>query len=360
MAETNTTGVYNKRGKCLIRWYEGKTRKNEVLSHIPYNKTGIAKAQQIRSQYIHAFNTGIELDKGFTPAPTFAVMAQKYLDDLKSKPNSVNSHKTIKGRLNNYWMGVVGNLLVNQIKKRHIQDIVRSSQAKGNESKHTTNIISAGSAVLSLAIEEEWITENPCVQPRKKIKTVKKKIDPYTQEEMDLVVPLLNKTDKLFFAIRWYCGLRPGEVAALTWSDYRDGYFSVTKSITDGEEGRTKTDHERTVPVHPKVQQMLSEHLKVRQLLCDRILVTQYGEGYRHTRAFANRFQKALRKADIRSRSPYNVRHGCACRMLEAGMKPGYCSKVLGHTTRMFFETYADWIDRDETKVQEQIWASMN
>lgn len=55
--------------------------------------------------------------------------------------------------------------------------------------------------------------------------------DPYTQEEMDLVVPLLNKTDKLFFAIRWYCGLRPGEVAALTWSGYRDGYFSVTRAI---------------------------------------------------------------------------------------------------------------------------------
>ena len=83
--------------------------------------------------------------------------------------------------------------------------------------------------------------------------------DPYTQEEMDLVVPLLNKTDNLFLAIRWYCGLRPGEVAALTWSDYRDGYFSVTKSITDGEEGKTKTDHERTAPVHPKVQQMLMD-----------------------------------------------------------------------------------------------------
>jgi len=46
--------------------------------------------------------------------------------------------------------------------------------------------------------------------------------------------------------------------------------------------------------------------------------------------------------------------------MLEAGMKSGYCAKRLGHTTRMFFETYADWIDRDETKVQEQIWATMN
>ena len=105
---------------------------------------------------------------------------------------------------------------------------------------------------------------------------------------------------------------------------------------------------------------MLSEQLKMRQLRCDKILVTRYGEEYRRTRAFANRFQKALRKADIRSRSPYNVRHGCACRMLEAGMKPEYCAKRLGHTTRMFFETYADWIDRDETIVQEQIWASMN
>ena len=79
----------------------------------------------------------------------------------------------------------------------------------------------------------------------------KEKIDPYTQEEIDAVAEKLNGNDKLFFAIRWYCGLRPGEVAALNWSDYKNGYFTVTKSITDGEEGRTKTDRDRLVPVHP-------------------------------------------------------------------------------------------------------------
>jgi len=358
MANERATGVINKRGNCQIRWYEGSRRKYETLP-IPYNKTGIAQAQRIRSRRIDAYITGIDLDQGYTPAPTFAQLAQKYLDDLKLK-STVSSHKSIKGRLNNYWMPYVGDISLQQIKKRHVQDVVRASQVNGNKEKHTINILSAGSAVFELAIAEEWITDNPCAAPRKTLKPAKVKIDPYTQDEMNAVVPFLNRNDKLFFAIRWYCGLRPGEVAALNWSDYRDGYLNVNKSVTDGAEGRTKTDEDRVVKAHPTVKHLLAEHMKVRQLRCDRILVTQYGDGYSHTRAFSKRFSEAVAKAGIRPRSPYNVRHGCACRMLAAGMKPGYCAKVLGHSLQMFFTVYADWIDRDETKIQEEIWASID
>ena len=154
--------------------------------------------------------------------------------------------------------------------------------------------------------------------------------------------------------------MRPiNEVAALNWSDYKNGYFAVTKSITDGEEGRTKTEQDRLVPVHPVVMEMLEARQQVRQLRCDRVLVTQYGKGYTHTRTFAMRFSRALAESGIRYRSPYNVRLGCACRMLQEGMKPGYCAKALGHSLQMFFTTYADWIDRDETKIQEQIWSEL-
>ncbi len=41
----------------------------------------------------------------------------------------------------------------------------------------------------------------------------------------------------------------------------------------------------------------------------------------------------------------------------EAGMKPAYCAKVLGHSLQMFFSRYADWIDKDESEVQAKIWA---
>lgn len=58
---------------------------------------------------------------------------------------------------------------------------------------------------------------------------------------MDAVIPLLSQDDKLFFALRWYCGLRPGEVIALTRQDIRGGYIYVNKSRVEGNDGTTKT-----------------------------------------------------------------------------------------------------------------------
>ena len=98
--------------------------------------------------------------------------------------------------------------------------------------------------------------------------------------------------------------MRPiDEVAALNWSDYKNGYFAVTKSITDGEEGRKKTEQDRLVPVHPVVMEMLEARQQVRQLRCDRVLVTQYGKGYKHTRTFAMRFSRALAESGISYRA---------------------------------------------------------
>jgi hypothetical protein len=34
--------------------------------------------------------------------------------------------------------------------------------------------------------------------------------------------------------------------------------------------------------------------------------------------------------------------------MLMAGMNPAYCAAQLGQSKRVFFETYADWIDEAE------------
>ena len=357
MAKIDETGVRNKRGKCEIRWYEGSIRRTEVLT-IKYSPTGIQQAQKIRAHKEKAWATGEDREIGFVRAPTFNQMAQKYLDDLELT-TSRSSLLSIGRRLENYWNHHLGAHVISQIKKREILEIVRTCRQNNLSPKSIRNVLSAGSAVFELAIIEEWITENPTTLVSKDVKVPKKKIDPFNQDEMDQVFPFLNKTDRLFYSIRWYCGLRPGEVIALTWDDYRDDYFSITKSKTDGELGETKTDRDRTVPVHPKVAAMLAEAQKVRQLHSNQILINQYGAPYQATRSFARRFSEAMRKTQVRNRSPYNVRHGCATRMLEAGMKPGYCAKVLGHSMRVFFEIYADWIDRAETEIQEKIWASM-
>ena len=88
-------------------------------------------------------------------------------------------------------------------------------------------------------------------------------------------------------------------------------------------------------------------------------MTTQHGVGYVSGNNLSKSFSTTLKRLNIRYRSPYNVRHTCATMMLEQGMKPAYCAKVLGHSLEMFFNVYADWIDKDESDAQAKLWASI-
>ena len=357
MANERATGVYNKRGKCQIRWWEGSVRRTETLP-ITYNPTGIASAQRIRARKIQAFAEGREEATEWQPMPTFGEMAQDKLDEIRhGKPSS---HRAIKSRLQLYWMPKLSRHLLTQIKQKHVKEIVNDMRDQGRSPKYIREVISAGSSVLQMAIENEYIDHNPTKAVSRaftrKSKT-KVQIDPFTQEEMDAVMPLLSQDDKLFFALRWYCGLRPGEVIALTRQDIRSGYIYVNKSRVEGNDGTTKTGSERQVPLPPQVSALISS--RVTDMRNDHLLLTQYGKPYLKPRVFNERFVRALKEAGVRYRNPYNVRHGAACRMLAAGMKPGYCAKILGHSLQMFFTTYANWVDAEETKAQEEIMRSL-
>ena len=48
--------------------------------------------------------------------------------------------------------------------------------------------------------------------------------------------------------------------------------------------------------------------------------------------------------------------------MIEAGMKRGYCAKILGHSVQTFLSTYARFIDADADADAEQaaIWGTID
>ena len=45
--------------------------------------------------------------------------------------------------------------------------------------------------------------------------------------------------------------------------------------------------------------------------------------------------------------------------MIEAGVKPAYCAKILGHSVQTFLTTYARFIDADADAEQAAIWAKI-
>ena len=103
--------------------------------------------------------------------------------------------------------------------------------------------------------------------------------DPFSAEERDSILNYLKEEARLVYLIRFYCGLRPGEVIALTWKDYVKGNFFITKTKSKTElKNTTKTLRDRVVPVHPIVQEALK--MQPRQLHDDHIVISRHTRGY--------------------------------------------------------------------------------
>ena len=56
-------------------------------------------------------------------------------------------------------------------------------------------------------------------------------------------------------------------------------------------------------------------------------------------------WRRALRRAGVRYRRAYNCRHTYASLGLKAGAPPAFLAAQLGHGLRIFYSTYAKWIN---------------
>jgi len=206
-----------------------------------------------------------------------------------------------------------------------------------------------------------WITVNVPKMLLDDVGKSSKKIDPFTPEERDKLLSGLKGTPLLYWTIRFFMGLRPGEVLALLWPDARGDSFSVTKSTRSGIVGPTKTGINRDVPIHPRVAKLLKTH--PRRFDCASIIhhQTMAGVGipYATSNVMNRPLKKVMKKEGIRYRNPYNARHTCAAMMLTGGMEPAQCAEFLGHSLKTFFEDYASVINGNQTRTQAQIWASL-
>jgi len=338
-----TKGVTEANGKCYIRYYVNGRRQGRALN-IPYTAAGIRKAARIRAQIIENAKLGI-IDRG--PCPTFGELAQKWLDTKEGV------HRTKeKGRLNNYWLRFYP-IPIDQIR----YDDLLGINVEGLKPKTRKNIYTTGSGVFELARKSEWISTNPAQILSSETSLDKQKVDPFTREERDELLGELTGKPLLYYTIRFYCGLRPSEVIALQWRDYdrKAQTFHIRRSTVEGhEKERTKTGKERYVHVHTQVQKLLKKH--PRTVGKQHMFLTQYGDPYPRAERLATPLVAAMDKLGIRYRDPYNARHTCATMMLEAEMAPAFCAKALGHSLQMFFEVYADYIDKALGQQQVEKW----
>lgn len=277
----------------------------------------------------------------------------KWLDNKKSniKATTYEFYKNvIEGRIN----PVLGGIPLTKLKPLHIQEFL-DYYTKDKEINSTTikHYFTTLNTALNQAVKWQLIPSNPCaaIEPPKRKKT---KMNVLTPEQVNTLLESVKngKYSVMYIPILLAvtCGLRRGEIIALTWNnvDLVNGIITVSESAAIRVDGKniitdTKTEAgQRSISVPPSVMPILKEHkrqqaenkLKFGPEYRDNNLVCCWPNGVELTPNYiTHTFKKVLREAGLPDIRFHDLRHTNATLLLLQGVNTKVVSERLGHSS---------------------------
>ena len=329
------TGIRPRNGGIQLRcWRHGKEAYTEQLDGDAYKAADLASAVKRREWLESRLTLGLPLRKDDqTVRKLFDMVAQEYLDTLEVKHSSELSYE---GMLNQYWMPAFSGWPIDEIKTADIKKVLSKHDVS---SRTKRNVLIPLRGVLGYG----EVNPNPA-NGIKLRKHQKPEVSRYTPVEREKLMNALEGQPKVYFAVLFGCGLRPGEALGLTWSDYDGSELDINKQITRRRfESSTKTSMRRRVYVPQWTQSILNKHTT--RFSGEHIFLNTLGTPYLDTDIFNAAWKAAHKRARLPYRIPYTCRHTRASELLSIGVQAPEASSQLGHSIEMFLRTYARWIE---------------
>lgn len=318
-------------------WRGGKTVWTETVPGDPYRASDLAGAVRRREELQARLKLGLPLRRGDDTGSArqlFVDAAQDYLDALDADHSTHLSYENI---LNRYWLPIFGNWPVDEITAPDIQKHLASHKNISQKTKKNALIPLRG------ALAHAGINPNPVASVRVR-RHQKPQVLRYLPAEVSALLSALQGQDRLYFAVLFGTGLRPGEALALQWADYNGEELYVHGSVVRRRlKATTKTHSARRVVVPTWVRGLLRD--APTRFAGGYIFVNSRGAHYRDTDVLNDAWREAHRRARIPYRIPYTCRHTRAAELLSTGVDPADAAKQLGHTVEMFLRTYSEWIE---------------
>ena len=181
----------------------------------------------------------------------------------------------------------------------------------------------------------------------KPIKVPKSDIQPFTLDEISLILDSVREDFHEYFLIRFFTGMRTGEIDGLKWKyvDFKNRIILVRETIVDGEESYTKTDSsQRNIQMSEPVYQALLS-MKLRTGNFTFVFVNNIGKPLKHDNVTKRVWYPLLKLLGLPKRNPYQMRHTAATLWLESGESPEWIANQMGHAnTEMLFRVYSRFV----------------
>ncbi|MDB4928288.1 MAG: integrase family protein [Myxococcaceae bacterium] len=170
--------------------------------------------------------------------------------------------------LNRHVVPVLGDMLVTEIRVRHVRDLMDGLRASELAPRTVRHVYGTLHKMFADLVVDEVIPHTPCVLTKDQLPKLRDKHPEwrstaiFTREEAELLLSAdaVPEDRRVLNALFFLTGVRFGEAAGLRWRDLDERLeplprFTVARSYEHG----TKTETPRTVPVHPLLHEVLRE-----------------------------------------------------------------------------------------------------
>jgi integrase len=357
--------------RIVFNYQGGQVKETLFVSGVPMAPTpaNIAYATRMAAEIRNKIEMGNGLFKYadyFPNSPratkTDKLLTAKLLDNwyalLELKPSTLLCYRRAKDA---FWKPAIGHIPVPDVKHSDILKALKSGNWKSAKTRN--NKLSMIRSAFDLAVADEVIATSPCDAIENQTYQIPKP-DPFSLDEAKAIVADMiahypeqvgNYCQAMFFS-----GLRTSEGMGLDWPQVGmanrtaliDRGFVVDEMTED-----TKTGKARLIQLNSLAFEAVDRQRKwtfLKPVDADGRHAVFNDPGTEKPWAYEQNFRKrywtpTLKRLGIRYRRPYNMRHTYATIGLMSGANPGMLAKQLGHSLKMFFEVYADWIDGADT-----------
>lgn len=371
MGRGQTTGGLEIRDTSIrvLFSYRGKQRKETIYldnAPLPPTPANVKYARRVATEIKDKIKSGDFVYSDYFPHSPMAKEEAKESDMLFTVMDrfielhemKASTRKQYKGRLENFWKKHLPNKQIGKFRRSDILEALNNGTWKSAKSRN--NEISLINKVFDFAARDKIIPFNPCADIDR-LPMQRKKPDPFSIDEAEkIIAAILDRYGEevaAFYEIQFFGGFRTNEGIGLRWSniDFQRREILIEGGIVyDEETESTKTSVSRTVKLNSRIFNALQRHKPKTSMRGDYVFCDAGGNPWAYQKMTDVRmyWKPTLKKLGIRYRRPYNTRHTYATVGLMAGVNPAFLAKQLGHSLRMFFEVYADWINGDQDALE--------
>ena len=265
-----------------------------------------------------------------------------------------NSHrKVMRYDLTNRIIPAFGDKEVGRITKADILSYraeLAKVNAQGKETKMSNRRINRLVNLLRQIVNEaaDRFDFRTPFQNIKQLKVKRTDVHPLTLDEVKLILEKVRPDYRNYFTVRFFTGLRSGEIHGLKWKyvDFEKRLIMVRETVVDGEEEYTKNDSsQRDIRMSQVVFDALKAQEQATRHLSAYVFCNVEGNPLNNTNVANRVWNPLLRYLGFEHRRPYQCRHTAATLWLAAGESPEWIARQMGHTTtEMLFRVYSRYV----------------